>query len=120
MKNYKNLKVWLKAHTLVLNVYRKTNGFPKSEQFNLISQLRRSATSIPTYLAEGCGKYSQSDFANYLQVALGSSNEVDYLVLLSHDLGYLDDGTYTELDMQVNEVKAMLISLVTKVRKASS
>jgi four helix bundle protein len=118
MKNYKNLKVWLKAHALVLNVYKETNGFPKSEQFNLISQLRRSATSIPTNLAEGCGKYSQSDFANYLQTALGSSNEVDYLVLLSHDLGYLEDDIYKKLDTQVNEVKAMLISLVIKVRQA--
>ena len=119
MKNYRNLKVWLKAHALVLDVYKGTNGFPKSEQFNLISQLRRSATSIPTNVAEGCGRYTQSDFANYLQIALGSSNEVDYLVLLSHDLGYLPDEAYKKLDKQVNEVKAMLISLVTKVRTSS-
>ena len=112
--------MWLKAHALVLSVYKETNGFPKSEQFNLISQLRRSATSIPTNLAEGCGKYSQSDFANYLQIALGSSNEVDYLLLLAHELGYLKDDPYKKLDLQVNEVKAMLISFVTKVRKASS
>jgi len=120
MRNYKNLLVWLKAHALVLNVYKETAGFPKSEQFILISQLRRSATSIPTDVAQGCGKYSQSEFANYLQIALGSSNEVDYLVLLSHDLRYLQDDIYKKLDTQVNDVKAMLISLIMKVRKASS
>lgn len=119
MKNYKNLVVWMKAHALVLNVYKQSTGFPKIEQYSLTSQLRRASTSIPTNIAEGCGKYSQLDFANYLQIALGSSNEVEYLILLSHELGYLNDDSYKTLDIQVNEVKAMLISLVFKVRKKS-
>jgi len=118
MKNYKNLIVWQKAHALAVCLYRQTTGFPKAEQFNLTSQIRRAATSIPTNLAEGCGKYTQLDFANYLQVSLGSSNEVEYLILLSYELGYLKDEPYKDLDMQVNEVKAMLISLITKVRKS--
>jgi four helix bundle protein len=118
MKNYKNLIVWQKAHALAVYVYKETSAFPKLEQFGLTSQLRRAATSIPTNLAEGCGKYTQSDLPNYFQIALGSSNEVEYLIFLSHELGYLNDESYKSLDKQVNEVKAMLISLVTKVRKS--
>src|SRR5688500_4077309 len=119
MKNYKNLIVWQKAHAMVLCLYKETANFPKNEQFNLTSQIRRAATSIPSNIAEGCGKFSQSDFANFLQIGLGSSNEVEYLLLLSHELGHLEDEAFKVLDLQVNEVKAMLISLITKVRKSS-
>jgi four helix bundle protein len=117
MKNYKDLIVWQKAHALFLYIYKQTVDFPKAEQFNLTSQIRRAATSIPTNLAEGCGKYSQVDFANYLQVALGSANEVEYLALLAHEIGYLKNESYRKLDAQVNEVRAMIIGLVTKVRR---
>lgn len=119
MQNYKDLIVWKKAHALVVYVYRLTTTFPRTEQFNLTSQLRRAATSIPTNLAEGCGKFTQSDLANYLQTALGSSNEVEYLAFLSHELGYLKDDPFQTLTLQVNEIKAMLISLIIKVRKSS-
>lgn len=119
MKNYKDLIVWQKAHALVLYIYRHTIDFPKPEQYNLTSQLRRAATSIPTNVAEGCGKFSQSDFANFLQIALGSTNEVEYLALLSNELGYLKKDHHKILHSQVNEVRAMLSSLVTKVRKDS-
>ena len=117
MQNYKDLIVWKKAHALVLYVYKLTKDFPKAEQFNLTSQLRRSATSIPTNLAEGCGKFTQSDFARFLQIALGSSNEVEYLTFLSHELGYIKDDSFNNLELQVNEVKAMLITLIIRVRK---
>lgn len=116
MQNYKDLNVWKKAHALVLFLYRLTIGFPKSEQFNLTSQLRRAATSIPSNVAEGCGKLTQSDFANYLHIALGSSNEVEYLAFLSHELGYMKDDSFEKVDGQINEVKAMLINLIRKVR----
>jgi four helix bundle protein len=119
MKNYKDLIVWKKAHLLVLYVYKSTVDFPKSEQFNLTSQLRRAATSIPANVAEGCGKFSQSDFANFLQIGLGSANEVEYLALLANELGFLKSDQHQILDSQVNEVRAMLISLITKVRKDS-
>ncbi|MEO5601385.1 MAG: four helix bundle protein [Cyclobacteriaceae bacterium] len=117
MKNYKDLIVWQKAHALVLFIYRHTTDFPKPEQYNLTSQLRRAATSIPTNLAEDCGKFSQLDFANFVQIALGSANEVEYLALLSNELGYLKNDRYKNLDFQVNEVRAMLMGMITKVRK---
>jgi four helix bundle protein len=117
MKNYKNLNVWKKAHELVLNLYKETAGFPKTELYNLTSQIRRASTSIPTNLAEGCGKSSQADLARYIQISIGSTQEVEYLAFLSYELGYLKDDNYKRVDSKIIEVKAMLISLVTKVRK---
>lgn len=117
MQNYKTLNVWRKAHELVLYVYNVTRDFPKIEQFNLTSQLRRATTSIPTNIAGGCGKFTQSDFANFLPTALGLSNEGEYLTLLSHDLAYLSDAHFRDLEARVSEVKAMLINLIKQVRK---
>lgn len=117
MQNYKDLFVWAKAHELVLNVYRLTVEYPTSEQFALTNQSRRAAVSIPANIAEGCGKHSQSDFANYLQTSLGSSNEVEYLTYLSHELGYMSTDSFKDVEAHINEIKAMLISLISKVRK---
>jgi four helix bundle protein len=105
MQNYKELQVWKKAHDLTLNVYDITKKFPKEEMFSLTSQIRRSCYSIPSNIAEGCGKFTSLDFANYLQIALGSLNETEYFVLLSRDLNYIDETTY-----------AMLITLIKKIR----
>jgi four helix bundle protein len=117
MKNYKNLVVWKKAHETVVDVYKVSKYFPKEEQYGLTSQLRRAAMSVPTNIAEGCGKYTQNDFAKYLQDAQGSIQEVEYLSLLAYDLEYLRKETYEKIEKQAGEVKAMLISLIKKIRK---
>jgi four helix bundle protein len=83
----------------------------------LIDQMRRAATSIATNIAEGCGKYSQKDFVAYLQVSQSSSQEIEYLAILSKDLEYITSIEYEDLNQRVNEVKAMLISLIQKVRR---
>ncbi len=119
MKDYKNLIVWQKAHQLVLAVYEATRSFLKDEQYNLTSQLRRAAASSPTNIAEGCGKFTQIDFARYLQIAQGSAQEGEYLSFRSYELGYIKEDEYKNLNGMVNEVKAMLISLIKKVRKES-
>ncbi len=116
MKNYKKLTVWAKSHKLVLMIYSVTAKFPKHEQFNLTSQMRRAATSTPTNIAEGCGKYTQRDFARYLQNAQGSAQEVEYLCFLSYELNYLNAAEFERCDSLVNEVKAMLIGLISKIR----
>jgi four helix bundle protein len=116
MQNYKDLKVWQKAHQLTLNVYKESIDFPKHELYSLTNQLRRACSFIPANIAEGCGKNSQADFANFLNIALGSANESEYFILLSKDLGYLALDKHDALCEQVNEVKAMLISLINKVR----
>lgn len=116
MQNYKDLKVWQKAHQLTLAVYKESKGFPKDELYSLTSQLQRSTSSIPANIAEGCGKNTQLDLARFLNIALGSANESEYFILLSKDLNYLSIANYEVLSDLVNEVKAMLISLISKVR----
>jgi len=116
MQNYKDLKVWQKAHQLTLNFYKESKSFPKDELYSLSNQLRRSTSSIPANIAEGCGKNTQLDLARFLNIALGSANESEYFILLSKDLDYLSIDNYAVLSDQVNEVKEMLISLISKVR----
>jgi len=116
MQNYKDLKVWEKAHLFTLTVYEVSKPFPKEEIYSLTNQLRRAASSIPANIAEGCGKNSQSEFAHYLNIALGSANESEYFLILSKDLKYLSVEKFENLLTLINEIKAMLISLVTKVR----
>jgi four helix bundle protein len=117
MQNYKDFKVWEKAHSFTLRVYQFTKTFPKEETYGLTSQIRRASSSIPANIAEGCGKKSQNDFANFLNIALGSSNEAEYFLILSKDLGYLKPGDYELLFQLINEIKGMLISLIGKVRE---
>lgn len=89
MQNYKDLKVWEKAHSFTLKVYEETRNFPKEETYGLISQLKRASSSIPANIAEGCGKNSNLEFAHFLNIALGSSNEAEYFLILACDLKYL-------------------------------
>ena len=116
MQNFKELKVWMKAHQFTLAVYETTKNFPKDEVYTLTAQLRRAAMSVASNIAEGCGKKSSADFANFLNIALGSANETEYLIMLAMDLKYLDENRYEILSDQINEIKAMLINLINKVR----
>lgn len=116
MQNYKDLKVWEKAHYFTLRIYEITKSFPKEEVYSLTNQIRRAASSIAANIAEGCGKNSQNDLANYLNIALRSSNEAEYFLILSKDLGYLNQNNFDQLFEEINEVKGMLISLIAKVR----
>ena len=120
MQNYKDLKVWEKAHQFVFSVYADSKTFPREEIYSLTNQLRRASSSIPANIAEGCGKYSQIDFAKYLNIALGSANESEYFILLSKDLGYLAIDRYESLTSLINEIKATLIALISKVRVNST
>lgn len=94
MQNYKELKVWGKAHSFTLQVYECTKMFPKEEQYSLTNQLRRAAASIPANIAEGTGKSSNAELAHFLNIALGSANESEYYLILSKDLSYLKEETY--------------------------
>ena len=116
MQNYKDLKVWEKAHQFTLEVYEITKLFPKEEIYSLTNQLRRAASSIPANIAEGCGKNSQAEFAHFLNISLGSANEAEYFLILSKDLKYLNENFFDTLVKIINEIKAMLIALISKVR----
>ena len=119
MQNYKELRVWEKAHFFTLKVYEASKLFPKEEIYSLTNQLRRAASAIPANIAEGCGKNSQQEFAHFLNIALGSANEAEYFLILPKDLKYLIEEKFFELTDNVNEIKAMLISLIGKVRNES-
>ncbi|PXF55073.1 MAG: diversity-generating retroelement protein bAvd family protein [Deltaproteobacteria bacterium] len=115
MRDFRELKVWEKAHRLTLQVYRITKDFPSDEQFGLTVQLRRAAASVPTNIAEGCGRDSERELARFMSIAAGSVSEVEYQLLLACDLDYMQDETYRELNQQVNEVKRMLNSFIQKL-----
>ena len=111
-RDFKELKVWQKAHQLVLKVYKATQHFPTDERYGLISQIRRAVTSIPTNIAEGCGRQGNREFAHFLNIAAGSSSEVDYQLLLARDLGYLPDPEYRDYQVSVAEIRRMLHAFI--------
>jgi four helix bundle protein len=116
VQDYRNLGVWMKAHALTLEVYRVTGGFPQSERFGLTDQMRRASASIGTNIAEGCGRASNPDFARFLQIAMGSANEIEYQLLLAYDLNYLPADDYLPLSASAGVVKKMLTALIKKVK----
>ena len=116
MKNFRELKVWEKAHHLTLNLYRASKTFPREELYGLTSQVRRSCVSVSTNIAEGCGRSSDADFARFLQIAVESASEVEYLLLLGRDLNLLVHEEYEKLNGAVDEIKRMLTSLIKTLR----
>ena len=111
MKTFRDLKVWEKAHELVLEIYKITKNFPNEEKFGLVSQLRKSASSIPTNLAEGFKRRSKKDFAHFVNIADGSLEETKYILFLSYELGYLDRSELDKLSKIYDEVGRMLNGL---------
>lgn len=100
-KSFQDLIVWQKAHAFVLGVYAATKLFPKEELYGLTSQFRRAAVSIPANIAEGFRKQSQLDKARFLNIAEGSLEECRYYLILSHDLGHLDNKSLWDLSEEV-------------------
>jgi len=115
MKDFRQLKVWEKAHTLTLLTYKLTKTFPKEEIYGLTSRLCRATSSIPTNIAEGCGR-SGPEFRHFLQIAMGSACEVEYLLLLSHELENITESEFEDFSAQIIEVKKMISSLILKLR----
>ena len=120
MKDCKELRVWSEAHRLTLLVYEKTRAFPREEMYGLTSQLRRAAASIPANVAEGCGRRSDGELTRFLQIARGSASELEYHLLLSHDLGFLADKGFEEMRDKLIEVQRMLTALVQRVQPIKS
>jgi four helix bundle protein len=116
VRDFKQLKVWQKAHLLVLDIYRETRAFPGDQRFGLTAHLLRSATSIPSNIAEGCGRDTDVELARFLSIAAGSASETEYQLLLARDLGYLTEPDHHKLDTHVNEVKRMLNSFIQRLQ----
>ena len=112
MGDYKKLRVWEAADKLVLAVYRETGDFPTSEQFGLRSQIRRAAVSVPSNIAEGCGRNTAPQLRQFVRIALGSANELEYQLGLAARLGFLREDPAAALAAEINDVKRMLAGLL--------
>jgi len=115
MKDYKKIKVWGKSHILVKELYFATSKYPREELFGITPQMRRAVASIPTNIAEGCGRSSDADFRRFLQIAFGSANEVEYLILLSYELNYIEEDQFVEYTNKIIEIKKMLAGIIKKI-----
>ena len=109
MRNFHKLGIRKRSHQLTLDVNKVSKMFPKDEMFGLTSQIRRAASSIPTNIAEGCGRASSKDFAHFLQIAIGSAPEVEYELLLTHDLEYINDEVFNKLTSETIAIRKMII-----------
>ena len=119
MRDFRQLRIWEASHKLTLEIYDVTKEFPKDELFALTNQMRRSASSIPTNIAEGCGRETNKDYTRFLQIAMGSAYELDYQLLLAKDLGYIKPSNFSLLNGKIDCVKRQLAVLLRKVRASS-
>lgn len=117
MKTHKDLEVWQKAIAFVTDVYNRTSDFPKEEMYGLVSQLRRSAVSIPSNIAEGAARHSNKEFIQFLYVALGSLMELDTQFIIVKNLNFLSNENLNDLQTKADEIGKMLNGLI-KYRKS--
>lgn len=115
MQDFRELKVWQKAHELTLAIYRATVDFPREELYGITRQIRRCAASVAANLAEGRCRQSDRDFGRFVGIALGSASETEYYLLLARDLGFIAPARYENLAQQVEEVKRMLTAFHTRL-----
>jgi four helix bundle protein len=116
MKDFRDLKVWQRAHSVTLAIYRCTRAFPREETYGMISQLRRCSSSVAANIAEGCGRVGNPDFGRFLTIAMGSASELEYFLLLARDLRYLAPDEYSQVAGEVVEMRRMLNGLLCKVQ----
>ena len=115
MKDFRELKVWRKAHELTLAVYQITTSFPREELYGLTAQLRRASSSIAANLAEGCGRNGDAELARFCSMAMGSASELEYHLLLARDLKLIRPQDYDALNQRATELKRMLTALLQKL-----
>jgi four helix bundle protein len=114
--HWKDLIVWQKAHSLVLDLYSITSRFPDTERYNLISQIRRASTSIATNIVEGHDRSSTNDFLRFLYISRGSLEEVRYLILLSKDLEFVNGSCYEKIEINCSELSITLNKLIKSLK----
>ncbi|MEK7605009.1 MAG: four helix bundle protein [Patescibacteria group bacterium] len=114
--NYKDLIVWQKSILLVKAIYQITSRFPNHEMYSLVSQMRRAAVSIPSNIAEGYGRKSSREFAQFYAIAYGSALELETQLIICHELTYISKEQFEKITPLLEEVLRMLNSLVRKMR----
>jgi four helix bundle protein len=120
VQDYTKLQVWQKSHALTVSLYNVTSVFPRQEMFGLTSQMRKAAFSIPANIAEGCGRGTNPEFRQFLHIAMGSANELEYFIFLAKDLNFLAPKQFQTLQPRVNEIKRMLSGLIMSVGKPAA
>ena len=116
MSDYKKLKVWEDAHQFTIDIYNITQKFPNNEQYGLTSQIRRSASSIPTNIVEGCGQLDNGNLIRFLGIAKGSAFETEYQLLLSKDLNYITNDEYKFLIAKIQSIIRRLTNLIKSLK----
>ena len=116
MSDYKKLKVWQESHNFTIDIYNITKNFPNNENYGLTSQIRRSASSIPTNIVEGCGQLNNGNLVRFLGIAQGSAFETEYQLLLAKDLGYVNETEYNNLIKKIQSIIHMLIALIKSLK----
>ena len=111
MNYFKELKVWQKAIDLVTEIYTKSQEFPKEELYGLTSQIRRSAVSIPSNIAEGCGRKTNKDFANFLGISLGLAFELETQLIIAKNLNFMNSDDFKILENEIHQIQNMIIKL---------
>ena len=111
MRDFKKYEIWQLSHAFTLRIYSSTSLFPKDEMYGITSQIRRASSSIPTNISEGCGRKSDKEFNQFLNIALGSASETEYLIILSRDLNYIDTETFEILEKEINTIKSKIYKL---------
>ena len=115
MKTYTELFVWQKSMELVTAIYKDTQGFPKEEVYGITSQIRRSAASIPSNIAEGFGRRSQQDFIRFLKISMGSLFELQTQLRISKNIKFLDKPRFDKLFDDTREIERMLSSFIQSI-----
>lgn len=115
MHNFRKLEIWVKSMSLVAEVYKVTNTFPNQERFGLISQMQRSAVSIPTNIAEGSAKSSNKDFARFLEMSIGSLLELETELTIAFNLNYIDSTVFEMFIDKMIELQKMIIGFKNKL-----
>ncbi len=119
MRDHRKLRAFELADNLVLSIYSITKTFPRQEQFGLTIQLRRAAISIASNIVEGCARHSQADYIRFLDMAFGSSREVQYQLTVAHRLGYVPDDAAQKVAQQADETAKVLAGLVRSLRRSA-
>ena len=116
MLSFKDLVVWQRSHLLTVEIYEVTQCFTKEEIFGLTSQIRRAVSSIPTNIAEGCGRRTNAELANFLNIASGSASEVEYEILLAKEVGYISTEQFETWTHEIGEIRSMLAAYMKKLK----
>ena len=116
MKTHKDLEVWKKSISLVTILYKLTKSFPKDELYGLIQQIRRSAVSVPSNIAEGAARNHKTEYIQFLYIALGSLSELETQCLIRKNLEYVNDQNYNSINDAIQEIRRMLLGLIKHLK----